>query len=107
VTAVVHCDVCCFRVSVNKDRTLPKHYSEATAGALVHREQKPCKGSGTTRYTTDAEFRGQTCRRPRSKQTCPSCDRRPLTLNKNGQFPKHTAADGSRCSMSEANYPRR
>jgi hypothetical protein len=103
---VVHCDVCCLRVSVNKNKTLPKHYTEATSGAFTHGEQKLCKGSATTRYTTDAQFRGQICRRPRSKQVCPCCDRRPLTLNQNGQFPKHRAADGGRCSMSEANHPR-
>jgi hypothetical protein len=28
---VAHCDVCCLRVSPNKDKTLPRHYLEDTA----------------------------------------------------------------------------
>ncbi|GGM80610.1 hypothetical protein GCM10012275_59080 [Longimycelium tulufanense] len=102
---MVHCDECCLRLSVNKDKTLPKHYLEDTHGILSHREQKTCPGSSTTQYTTDRQLSSK-CRRPRSKQTCPCCGRKPLTLNKNGKFPKHKAPGGAKCSMSEANYPR-
>jgi len=98
----VHCDVCCLRISANKDKTLPKHYSEDTTGLFTPGEQKLCNGSGTTRYTPDDQFRRK-CDRPRSKQTCPCCGRKPLTLNTNGKFPKHKPASGGRCSMSEAN----
>jgi hypothetical protein len=102
---MVHCDVCCLRVSLNKDKTLPKHYVESTTGFFVLGEQKECSGSGTSRYTLDSQLRWK-CTRPRSKQTCPCCGRKPLTLNKNGKFPKHKAPDGTKCSMSEANHPR-
>lgn len=101
---MAHCKVCCLRLSVNKDKTLPKHYSESTNGVFSHGEQKPCVGSGTTRYTLDNQFRLK-CTRPRSNQTCPCCRRKALTLNKNGKFPKHMAPGGGRCSMAEANYP--
>jgi hypothetical protein len=102
---MAHCDLCCLRVSLNKDKTLPKHYGESTTGFFVHGEQKECSGSGTARYTLDRQLRWK-CTRPRSKQTCPCCERKPLTLNKNGKFPKHKAPGGTKCSMSEANYPR-
>lgn len=102
---MVHCDRCCLRMSTNKNKTLPKHYTEFATGIFNHREQEVCPGSGTTRYTRDSQLSGK-CSRPRSKQTCPCCGRKPLTLNLNGKFPKHKAADGSQCSMSEANYPR-
>jgi hypothetical protein len=105
---MAHCDLCCLRVRVNKDKTLPKHYSANVTGVFTDREQEVCKGSGTTRYTPNSRFGryGRTCSRPLSKQVCPSCGRKPLTLNKNGKFPKHKAPDGGTCSMSEANYPR-
>ncbi len=102
---MVHCNACCLRMSPNKDKTLPKHYTESTAGVFAHGEQRECSESGTTRYTPDGRLNGK-CRRPRSKQACPCCGRKPLTLNKNGKFPKHKPSDGTRCSMSEANHPR-
>ncbi len=100
---MAHCDVCCLRLSLNKDKTLPKHYTDSRS--IWGGPQTACPGSGTTRYTPDRDRRWK-CRRPLSKQTCTCCHRRPLTLNKNGKFPKHRALDGSRCSMSEANHPR-
>ena len=105
---MAHCDLCCLRMSLNKDKTLPKHYSSDVAGVFTLQEQKVCQGSGTTRHTPDNRFgrHGWTCRRPLSKHTCPCCGRKPLTLNKNGKFPKRKASDGSKCSMSEANHPR-
>lgn len=54
---MAHCDVCCLRMSLNKDKTLPKHYSESTTRFFVHGEQKECPGSGTTRYTLDSQLR--------------------------------------------------
>ena len=98
----VHCDGCCLRVAVNKDNTLPKHYTETTEGLIRHRAQRECKASGTTQYTMQSEFRW-TCKRPRSGRSCPCCGRKRMTLNKNGKFPKHRAPDGGRCAMSEAN----
>lgn len=103
---MVHCDLCCLRMSLNKDKTLPKHYTEAIEGVIFTYGQKECSASGTTRYTPDKQFRGK-CQRPRSKRTCPDCGTKPLTLNKNGKYPKHPAPDGGKCAMSEANYPRR
>lgn len=97
----VHCDSCCLRVAVNKDNTLPKHYTETT-GLILNRAQRVCKASGTTRYTLQGEFR-RTCKLPRSGRSCPCCGRTPMTLNKNGKFPKHQAPDGGRCAMSDAN----
>lgn len=102
---MVHCDVCCLRISLNKDKTVPRHYLESTTGFFVHSKQKMCLGSATARYTPDGQLRWK-CRRPRSKQTCPCCGQKSLTLNKNGKFPKHSAPDGTKCSMSEANHPR-
>jgi hypothetical protein len=98
---MVHCDVCCLRVSLNKNKTLPKHYGTDTYGWLSHSAQKECAGSGTSRYTSDRDLYGK-CSRPRSGQECPCCSRR-LTLNKNGKFPKHSARDGGSCRLSDAN----
>lgn len=98
----VHCEVCCLRVTLNRDSTMPKHYAETTEGIFRHGAQRVCKASGTTRYTLQNDFRW-TCQRPRSGQTCPCCGRKPMTLNSNGKFPKHKAPNGGRCTMSEAN----
>ena len=34
---------------------------------------------------------------------CPCCRRKPLTLNKNGKFPKHHPPEGGTCQLSESN----
>ena len=47
---MAHCDVCCLRVSPNKDKTLPRHYLEDTEGWVRFGLQKVCPASGTTRY---------------------------------------------------------
>lgn len=99
---MVHCDVCCLRVSANKDKTLPRHYLEDTEGWFGYGLQKVCRGSGTTRYVPDRQMRGG-CTRPLSGHTCPCCGRRPLTLNRNGKFPKHYPPHGGRCELSDSN----
>ena len=102
---MAHCDVCCLRVSTNKDKTLPKHYGDSTYGVLSHHGQKPCTASGTTRYTLESQRRHR-CVRPRSGHTCPECGHGRLTLNKNGMYPKHRAPDGGFCSLSDGNHGR-
>jgi hypothetical protein len=98
---VAHCEVCCLRVSLRKDKKLPKHYGEDTG--WLSWEQRVCSGSGTMRYVLDRQLYGR-CRRPLSRNTCPCCGKTPLTLNKNGKFPKHVATEGGRCSLSAANH---
>jgi len=102
---LAHCDVCCLRLKLTKIKTLPKHYGKETYGLFSYGAQKECNGSGTTRHTADRDIPRQ-CRRPRSRQICPSCRRTSLTLNRNGRFPKHLSPDGTNCSMSEANNRR-
>lgn len=100
---MAHCDFCCLRVSLNKDKTLPKHYEEPTTTFFFNsHRQEVCRGSGTTRYTPDSQLPGR-CTRMRSKHTCPGCGRKPMKLNQNGKLPKHNPPDGGRCPLSEAN----
>lgn len=99
---MVHCEFCCLRMSLNKNKTLPRHYlGHTTGGWLSPMEQPLCRGSGTVRYLSDRQV-GK-CSRPLSGNTCPSCNRKPITLNKNGKFPKHHPHEGGTCALSEAN----
>lgn len=99
---MAHCDVCCLRVSPNKDKTLPRHYLEDTEGWVRYGLQKVCPASGTTRYVADRQLGGR-CNRPLSGHKCPCCGRKPLTLNRNGKFPKHHPPEGGTCQLSESN----
>ena len=100
---MAHCTECCLRLSLNKDKTLPRHYLEATGGWLGgYGPQEQCRGSNTTKYVADRQL-GRPCRRPLSGHTCPCCGRKPLTLNKNGKYPKHHPPKGGECQLSQAN----
>ncbi len=43
---MAHCDVCCLRVSPNKDKTLPRHYLEDTEGWVRYGLQNGVPGVG-------------------------------------------------------------
>ncbi len=60
---MAHCDVCCLRVSLNRDKTLPKHYLEDTEGWVRFGPQKVCPGSGTARTRRTGSCRGDAAAR--------------------------------------------
>lgn len=102
---MAHCDVCCLRLSLNKDKTLPKHYGTPATSFFGGWAQRECSASGTLKYTPDRQFK-RPCSRTRSRQSCPCCQSKGLKLNQNGKFQKHPSPDGGRCSLSDSNQPR-
>lgn len=71
---MAHCDHCCLRLSLTKTKLLPKHYTADTHNWWSYGPQKECSGSGTRQYTADRDLYGG-CRRRRSGQRCPCCQR--------------------------------
>lgn len=88
----MHCRKCCLQLSKNKDGTVPVHYVQVL-GLFFGDRDEVCSGSRTRELWENGQVRRGQCRRPRSRNRCPACNRS-LTLTKNGRIPKHQ--DGGR-----------